>query len=203
MPVSNEPLDGYIPIYNGNKRIKTSSPEYATDAANKEYVDGNFVSKNSDGDVEISGNLTVNGEITFVDTDQIISDNPVAVVNTGYLDSDAAELSPWNVTGIVAIIGSKDDTDRYPAFGFLYHKDHGPVLVKGYYSDDGTFSIDGNYSENIAVKRGGVTSKMFTYFDENNILRSSETSIDDLAELSEAVDRICEIQNEYIGSYRG
>jgi hypothetical protein len=201
VPVSNTPFDGRIPIYNSNARIKTSLPEETADATNKEYVDNNFVSKDHDGNVEISGNLTVNGEITFVDTDQLTSDNPVAAVNTGYLDADAAE-PPGEVTGIVAITGSKDDSNKHPAFGFLYHKYYGPVLVRGHYSD-GIFSIDGNYSENIAVKRGEVTSGRFTYFDENNILRSSETSIDYLADMSAAVDKISEIQNEYIGSYRG
>lgn len=92
------------------------------------------VKKDANGNVVITGNLTVQGETTVVDTDTLQVDAPIAVVNTSYLDGETPE---WTNGGIVILL------DEENAFGLVYNRHHEKVIASLGKYKDGVFTANG------------------------------------------------------------
>ena len=139
------PLKDYGRFDSLNTYVQTwaKSQFYTKTESNSKYVQ-----KNSNGDVNIVGTLTVKeldvkGEIKKVNTNVVEGDAPIAVTNAALLDDETENA--WVNGGNIIILGRVENTDdEYYAFGFVYNKVYEqPMAVHGIYNrTSGEFVAD-------------------------------------------------------------
>lgn len=131
------------------------------------------VTKDSNGNVIITGNLTVGGETTVVDTNTLQVDAPIAVVNTSYLEGESPE---WANGGIVVLLSDKD------AFGIVYNRRLKKVIASVGTYENGKFTVQ-NPIDFIPLWNGESTEEAIPMFEGGKLKPSglTKTSIEKIA----------------------
>lgn len=146
--------------------VRTESIEKKVDELEKSSV-----SKDINGNVTIPGNLTVAGEIDVVNTNISMTDAPIALVNTAYLDGEAFD---WTNTGFVILLNEGDE-NTCDAYGFIYNNFYEkPLIAKGVYDKKkGTFSPNSSDITFIPKWSGDTFNDKFVYIDDEGNLVTS------------------------------
>lgn len=146
--------------------VRTESIEKKVDELEKSSV-----SKDINGNVTIHGNLTVAGEIEVVNTNISMTDAPIALVNTAYLDGEAFD---WTNAGFVILLNEGNE-NTCDAYGFIYNNFYEkPLIAKGVYDKKkGTFSPNSSDITFIPKWSGDTFDDKFVYIDDEGNLVTS------------------------------
>ena len=152
--------------------LMTGIPVYNYDAANKKYVDDNFVSKSGDtitGDLSITGDLTVQGTTYTQDSETLrIADNIIEI------NSDKTD----NTTALSGIAINKDASSTY---GIMYDPSNNTVKFGEGKTKDGEFSFKDGEGAPLAVRDDSddITDGAIMIFDKSkNRLVDSGYTVD-------------------------
>ena len=123
--------------------LMTGDPKYDYDAANKKYVDDNFISKSGDtitGDLSITGDLTVQGIAHIQDSE------------TSYIASNILELNPTKIDNSTVLSGIAINKDANSTYGVMYDPSDDTVKFGEGTTNAGVFSFNVGEGAPLAVR---------------------------------------------------
>jgi hypothetical protein len=167
----------------GDTRIAYAQFSLPSNLATEEQVDEKVetleeksVIKDKNGNVVITGNLDVQGEINKVNTNVMTADSPISIVNASALDGETPV--DWRNGGIVIILSEEADENGFDAFGFVYNKTAElPLATLGKYKD-GVFTAN-NPAKYIALSNGERSlNSVFPIVKEDGSIAPSKYNAD-------------------------